>query len=658
MPDRRAEADSLLHRAYTAHSANEFEEAARGYRRALALCPELLAASHLLAILWLQQGDASRASAKLRSLLRRGSREPAIALALGQACDAAGDSAGAATSFRWNVALHPPENAGWVGLGNDAARSGDFGLAASRLKRAIAIDSDDAVTLGNLGSALAELGETSAARWQRRSLARAPAMRSGWINIGHHVRGVGDWAAAARAYARAMATSPADATLLSEAVHAFLHIAHWKDLDLLVARLKKLVADGDAAPPFHLLALDLAAPLKRANAARWCGRFAGAPRPRQKSAERGDRVRLGYLSGDFRRHVVAYHMADLIECHDPDRVALSAYTWAADDGSEVRSRLAAACGGLTDARRLDDAAAAARIEADRVDVLIDLAGHTHGARPGIVARRPAPIQVSYFGFPGTSGAPYHDYVLVDPIVAPPGADAEFTEAVVRLPVCYFPFDAREPPATPVRRALGLPDDAVVLACFNQIYKIQPRTFSIWMQVLAAVPKAVVWLLDPGQAARDNLRGAAAAASIDPSRLVFAPPMARAQHLNRCAAADLAIDTLPYNAHSTAMDILAAGCPMVGMLGRDYAGRVSASMLTEVGLGDLIAPDEGRALALMIELAGDRGKLAAVRGRLGERLRLGPLFDMRRLCRSIEDAIVEMHRRRLAGEPVCALDFSG
>jgi predicted O-linked N-acetylglucosamine transferase (SPINDLY family) len=309
--------------------------------------------------------------------------------------------------------------------------------------------------------------------------------------------------------------------------------------------------------------------------------------------------------------------------------------------------------------RLSDAEAAARIAADEIDVLIDLAGHTYGARPGIVARRPSPIQVSYFGFPGTTGAHYHDYAMVDPIVVPKGADVGFTEALARLTGCYFPFDTREPPPgiRPERASLGLPERAVVLACFNQVYKIQPRTFALWMKVLAAAPDAVLWLLDPGPIARENLQRGAENASVRSSRLIFAPPAPRPAHLLRCSAADLAIDTLPYNAHSTAMDVLAVGCPMVAMLGNDFAGRVSASVLHAVGLSDLIAPDERTSLSLMIELATDRTRLASVRDRLVRRLLAGPLFDMNRLCRDIESAVLEMHRRHADGEPARSFDLS-
>jgi predicted O-linked N-acetylglucosamine transferase (SPINDLY family) len=482
----------------------------------------------------------------------------------------------------------------------------------------------------------------------------APTQAAGWINAGHAVRDVGEWEVAAKSYRRALALAPNDALAQSEAIHADLQIADWRSLASRVERLRTAIECGGTVPPFHLLALDLPPSLKRANAERWCERYGSSRRPPRARAF--GPLRLGYLSGDFRGHAVAYEVVELIERHQRNGVSLFGYGWRPDDGSDVRRRLDRAFGGIVDLTSLDDAAAAERIEADGIDVLIDLAGHTHGARPGVTARRPAPVQVSYFGFPGTSGASFHDYAFVDEIVAPRGHDALFREALVRLPGCYWPHDStRATPGPASRAGSGLPADGVVLACFNQVYKIQPHTFGLWMRVLREAPGSILWLLASLPVAADNIRRAAAAAGVQPSRIVFAPQRPLPAHLARLRLADLVVDTLPYNAHTTASDALAVGCPVVTRIGADFAGRVGASMLTSIGCDDLVATTDDAFVDIVAGLARNADRRQDLRERLHRRISAGPLFDTGKLSRAIESAAEEMRRRSAAGEAPMAFE---
>ncbi len=624
----------------------------------MALLPDLVDASYFLAIARLQAGEAGRAAELLSTLLRRGPPTAATAVNLGLARMAIGQAAPAAMAFRQAAALEPREIAAWIELGNRLARIADFPGAARLFSRAVNLDPTDGIALGNLGGAMAAEGVQSSERWHRRALAAAPASVRAWINAGHGLRGSRSWEAARRAYDRAAALEPSDAIARSEALHAGLQVAEWSDLPRRIGDLGAVLGRGGAAPPFHLLALDLPPGLKRANAERWSARYAAeliaSPPPAGS-----DRLRLGYISGDFHRHAVAYEAIGLIEAHDRRRVELHGYGWAADDGSEIRARLDKAFRGIVDLAPLNDEAAASRIVADGLDVLIDLSGHTYGARPGILARRPAPVQVNYFGFPGVTGAAYHDYALVDSVVVPPGSEVGYREALVRVPGCYWPHDARVPPSVAVDRDRhGLPRDAVVLVCFNQVYKIQPGSFGVWMRILRSAPATVLWLLDPGPVAQANLRREAARAGVDPERVVFAPPAPYADHLARIGVADLAIDTLPYNAHTTASDALSAGCPMATCVGTDFAGRVCASMLIDLGFADLIANDADTYADLVTSLARDRRRLATFRDRLRARLTERPLFDMRRLAGAVEAAAIETRRRRRADLPAASFTVPG
>jgi protein O-GlcNAc transferase len=376
------------------------------------------------------------------------------------------------------------------------------------------------------------------------------------------------------------------------------------------------------------------------------------------AAAPGQRLRIAYLANSFRDHPIAQLMLGLYRRHDREKFHVSAYSYGADDGSRHRRRIAAEVDRFTDIAGLGDAAAAARIRADGIDILIDLNGYIEGARLAVAALRPAPIQIAYLGYPGTTGARFFDYILADRIVAPAEHAAHFAEAACRLPYCYLATDGEQPIATgPLSRAdCGLPEDGFVFCSFNQSYKIDAATFTLWMRLLGRVRGSVLWLLRPNPAAERNLRAAAIAAGIGPARLIFAERLPKDRHLQRLGLADLALDTRIYNGHVSSVDALWAGVPLVAMRGRHFAARVAASLLEAIGLPELIAGDLAGYESFAIALAADRPRLAALRARLADRRENSPLFDTTRFTRDLERALAEIWRRHLAGEPVRALDL--
>jgi predicted O-linked N-acetylglucosamine transferase (SPINDLY family) len=297
---------------------------------------------------------------------------------------------------------------------------------------------------------------------------------------------------------------------------------------------------------------------------------------------------------------------------------------------------------------------AAQIAADGVDILVDLNGHTYGAPTDAVALRPAPIQVNYLGYPGTMGAPFIDYLIGDPVVTPFAHAADYSETLVQLPACYQINDRKRSVAqAPPKGELGLPEEAFVFCSFNQTYKLNPETFDAWAQILAAVPSSVLWLLgsnDPtvSRLVETNLRREAVARDIDASRLVFAARRPHAEYVGLYRHADLFIDTWPYNAHTTASDALWAGCPVLTWLGDSFAGRVAASLLTAVGLPELIAPDVRGYIAQAIEFATDAGALARYRQHLAEAGRDSALFDTLATTRALEHAYMRMAEQTRSG----------
>ena len=364
------------------------------------------------------------------------------------------------------------------------------------------------------------------------------------------------------------------------------------------------------------------------------------------------RIRVGYLSSDFHGHPVAYLTAEIFELHDRGRFEVFLFSYGPDDCSAMRRRLAAGCDRFIDLAPLSDDEAAMRIRDERIHIVVDLKGYTADDRPRIAAARPAPIQVNWLGYPGTMGADWIDYVIADSCVIPPEHDGDYSETVVRLPHCYQPNDRKRPSGAGslTRSACGLSEDSLVFCCFNQSYKIEPRVFAIWMRLLDACPQSVIWLLEENRWVKDNLRKAAFDRGIAPERLVFAPVRPLAEHLARYALADLALDTFPYTSHTTGSDALWAGCPLVTIAGETFASRVAASLLVNVGLGQLIASSFAEYETLALALARDRPRLDALRRHLRDERARAPLFDSPQFTRDLEAAYRRMWAHFVAGDP--------
>jgi predicted O-linked N-acetylglucosamine transferase (SPINDLY family) len=358
---------------------------------------------------------------------------------------------------------------------------------------------------------------------------------------------------------------------------------------------------------------------------------------------RNNKVRVAYLSADFHQHATAYLMAELFELHDRSRFEIIGVSYGIDDKSEMRKRLVAAFDQFHDVLRKSDEEVAKLLHDLRIDIAIDLKGYTQDFRFGILAYRPAPIQASYLGFPGTIGAEFIDYIIADKTVAPFEHQVFYTEKIVHLPDCYQVNDTKRRIAerTPTRQETGLPDNGFVFCCFNNNWKITPDIFRVWMRLLHVVEGSVLWLLGDNKSAERNLRMEAQACGIDPARLVFASRLPLEGHLARYRVADLFLDTLPVNAHTTASDALWAGLPVVTRLGESFAGRVAASLLNAVGLSELVTHSIEDYEALALRLAKDPSLLEGYRNQLAKNRLTHPLFDTDRFRRHIEASYLQM-----------------
>ena len=452
---------------------------------------------------------------------------------------------------------------------------------------------------------------------------------------------------AALAFQRVLALDAAYPYAVGKRLHAQAMACDWRDLDTLVAQVHAGLAAGlPVIEPFAFSAI-ATDPM----ALRRCAELFAADQfpaqaalvaPGQRLAN--PKIRIGYLGGEFRNQATSILAVELFELHDKSRFEIVAFDNGWDDGSTLRRRMDAAFDEIVTIAALPDDEAARAIAERRIDILVNLNGWFGLGRTGVFARRPAPVQVNYLGFPGTLGAHYLDVIVADADTIPAGEEGAYVERVVRLPHSYQPNDRQRAiaAATPTRAGLGLPADVVVFACFNNTYKITPATFASWMRILSSVDDSVLWLLQDNDAATRNLRAAAQAHGIAASRLHFAPRIRLDEHLARHACADLFLDTLPYNAHTTASDALWAGLPVLSCRGTTFPGRVGASLLHALDLGaDLLVDDVASFEARAVELARDPARLTRVRARLAQARNTTSLFDTPAYCKALEQAYEAM-----------------
>lgn len=522
------------------------------------------------------------------------------------------------------LSIAPDRAEAWLGRGNVFADVKRYGEALDGYDKALSIRSDLAEAWFGRGNIFADL--------RRHDDAFAAFDRA--FSLNRDLPGV----EGARLYSK-------------------LNCCDWTEIEAERTRLIASIRAGEGGcQPFALLSIAASAEDQRRSADFWIERMLGLAARKSVDAVpvQADKIRIGYLSGDFRTHPVSYLAAGLFEAHDRTRFETHGFSIGPTDDSDLRARLERSFDQFTDLFGRSDDEIMGCIKAAKIDILVDLMGHTLGARLAVLAQRPAPILAGYLGFAGTVGGGLLDYVIADERVIPAEDRKHFSEKVAWLPHCFMPHDAEGRAISHAgldRRAQGLPAEGIVFCAFNNAYKLNPATFGSWMRILKEVDGSVVWLSDLQDVAKSNLRRAAEASGIDPQRLVFATRVAStADHLARHGLADLFLDALPYNAHTTAGDALWAGLPVLTLAGETYAGRVAASLLHALGLVELITHSRDEYEERAIELALDREKLRGIRETLAKRRHTMPLFDTSLLARNLEQAFEAMVRRYRAGLP--------
>jgi protein O-GlcNAc transferase len=527
--------------------------------------------------------------------------------------------------------------------------------AVETYDRYLARHPDTAEAWHNRGVALSELKRFDDAVFSfGKALALRPDSAESWHNRGTAHVELKEFQEAVFDYEHTVALRPELPYARGNLMLARLQCCDWRDFAQERAGIAAGLREGSPAiVPFgNLMISD--SPADQFQCARiWMERHGVAAQPLWRGERyKNQRIRLAYLSGDFRAHPVAILMAGVFEQHDPERFETIAVSFGPDVQSEVRTRVKGAVETFIDARGKSDFEIASLLREREVDIAVDLMGLTADCRSGIFAFRPAPAQVNYLGYPGTMAAESMDYIIADRVVVPEGEKHQYREKIVYLPDAYLASDDKRSIAArrPSRAEAGLPNEGFVFCSFNNTYKFTPEMFAVWMRLLRRVEGSALWLPESNPSAQRNLKRVAEAEGIDPGRLVFAAHLASPEdHLARLALADLFLDTLPCNAHSTASDALWAGLPVLTCKGSTFAGRVAASLLHALGLPELITRSLPDYEANALFLATDAAAVADLKAKLARQRKIAPLFDTLRFTRNLESAFATMRDRTERGE---------
>lgn len=653
-----------LREALAQQKLGQWDAAEARYREILAVCPEHATALHLLGLVLSQTSRAAEGVVCLRRSVALNSADPLAWNNLAKALKQVNEPDEALQAVGQALRLQPGYVPALLNQAEILRGLKKYELALVAYEHVLAVTPRDLDALLGSVSVLLDLERpmdalSSAQQAMRENPDHAGANRA----LGLAFWKLKRYPEAVPLLRRALQINPAGTAALGSLMYAQMACCDWSDRGLLLEMIDREIRRGVwVAQPFVLVGCSGSGDLLRLSADLHMRATAPAPVDGvlHLLARTGrKKLRIAYLSADFHPHATAYLIAELFELHDRNLFEVIAVSFGPDDNGALRTRIEAAVDQFFRVNDCTDQEIAELLVRERVDIAIDLKGFTQDSRPGVFQYKPAPIVVNYLGFPGTMGAACFDYIVGDPVVTPFGHAAFYSEEIVQLPHSYQVNDRQREIATdtPLRQQHGLPAEGFVFACFNNNYKITPELFDVWMRLLARVDGSVLWLLADNGAAVANLRREATTRGVNSDRLVFAPRAPLPQHLARHRLADLFLDTLPCNAHTTASDALWAGLPVLTCLGTTFAGRVAASLLTAAGLPELITQDLASYEALALQLATDPVQLQNIRLKLDTQRDTSALFDTPQFTFHLEKAYLQMYERHLHGLPPAAMVIS-
>lgn len=642
-------------RGFALHQRGDIDAAEEIYKSILRGQPKYFDAILALGIVYLQREQFRPAEKQFLLACKIDPNNSPLQNNLGNALLGLDRPQDALAAYDRALALNPQNIEAHYNRGNILAALKRFEQAVESYDRSIALNPNNAQVHSNRGSALASLSRIEAALASfDRAIKLDPNFAQAYANRGGAYAQLKQYDKALADYEQAFACDPRLDFVASNIFAMKMHVCQWDGYGAAYPRILDGIRRGTLkAEPFPALAIP-STPADQLTCAKAFILDKAPPGPKMPWHGRRfahDRIRIGYVSSDFRDHAIGHLVAGMLEAHDRSRFMVHTFS-TGPSADDYRKRIAEACEVFHDVHMLPSEALVEKIRECEIDILIDVNGLTGGRRTDVFAARPAPVQVNYLGYPGTMGADYIDYIVADRHLILESESGSYSEKIVYMPHCYQPNDSKRSISTRVmyRKEQNLPESGFVFCCFNNTFKITPDLFDVWIRLLQAVDGSVLWIFCENDAAAENLKSEAQKRGVSPDRLVFTSRIPADEHRARYRLADLFLDTLYYNAHTTASDALWAGLPVLTCAGKTFAGRVATSLLHAAGLPELAADSLAAYEKLALELAANPEKLQAMKSKLAQNRATCPLFDTARYTRDLESAFTQMWERSQKGKP--------
>ena len=648
------DADAYYNIGTALKDKGELDIAIDSYKQAINIKPDHAKAYYNMGIALKDKGELDAAIDSHKQAIKIKPDHAGAYYNMGNVLNEKGELDAAIDSHKQAIRIKPDHAEAYNNMGIALKDKGELDAAIYSYRQAIKIKPDYADAYNNMGNALNDKAESDAAidRYKQ-ALKIKPDYAEAYYNMGISLINKGEMDAAVDSYEKAIKIKPDYELAHSGKLYRQAHVCDWSGIERGREVIPKLGISAQYINPFEILPLEDAPERHRLRSEVFAkNEFKQKPLPlASRSTQKPKRLRIGYFSSDFKEHPVAYLMAKVIETHDRNFFEVYGYSIGPAKDDKMRHRLIKGFDVFDDVQDMSDQDVALLARQDQIDIAIDLTGYTQNSRSGIFAYRAAPMQINYLGYPGTMGANFIDYIIADPILIPSDSQKHYNEKIIQLPNSYMPtdntriFSEREL----TRLEMGLPEQGFVFCCFNNNYKISPTEFDVWMRLLLKVEGSVLWLRKSNKWSEGNFCKEAKSRGIDPSRLIFADRVPMDEHLARHRLADLFLDTFAFNAHTTATEALWAGLPVVTKLGQGFAARVAGSLLSAIDLPELITETEIEYEALILDLATNPQRLAAIKQKLAANRLSKPLFNTELFTKHLEDGYQRAFRQYFDGK---------
>lgn len=642
--------EQLFQKALAHHRAGQLTEATQLYQKALKKRPAFFDALHMLGVVCYQNGQAERAINLIEQAIQLRPQIPQAHNNLGNALIVNGEIRAAISAYERAVQLKPDYAEAYYNAGCALAQLEEFPLAVSCYTKALEIEPRYMPAYTNRGIAQERmLMPEAAADNYRAALHADPQNVELRFKLGHVYFELRNFPAALQEYSQVQAMRPDMAYVQGHLLHTRIHMCDWRDWQKSIDAIGAMIASGDrqVSHPYHAVNYLDDPKIQRRLAEDWVHKNHNQILPSPLAQTPINRLRIGFFSADFHSHPVSQLLLEFFETHDRQRFEFIAFSYRNVE-DVIQKRLQNAFDQFINVEHMGDARTAKLARDMGLHLAIDLGGYTEGSRMDVFAQRVAPVQANFLGYPATSGASFMDCIIADPQVIPQEEECHYTEKVVRLPHCFFPRDTRVRPSgvSLTRTQFDLPENGIVYCCFNNHVKFSPEIYARWMQILHQVPGSVLWMAQPPEVVQKHLLNATKEAGIGSERLIFAQRMERLEdHLQRLTLADLFLDTWPYNAHTTASDALFAGLPVLTLMGRSFAARVAGSLLTTLGVTELITQTPDEYIRQAVYLGTNSAARQAIRHKVESQRWTSPLFDAPAYNQALSNLLTEIATSR-------------